>query len=67
MSEDNYYVVCNHPSGIGYCALMGFASDNSEPVPTVTDRRFPTVREAFEWAESEGSEYGTSIAGDVEW
>lgn len=67
MSADNYHVVHNHPSGSGYCVVMGFASDEDEPVPSAGSRKFESVREAFEWAEAEWSEYGTSIAGDVEW
>jgi len=67
VSADNYYVVHNHPSGKGYCVVMGFASDESEPKPPAEPQRFNSVRSAFEWAELEDSEYGTSIAEDVEW
>lgn len=67
MSADNYHVIHNHPSGSGYCVVMGFASEETDPAPRADQQRFDTVREAFEWAESEWSEYGTSIAEDVEW
>lgn len=67
MSADNYHAIHNHPSGSGYCVVMGFASDESEPTPRPDARKFATVREAFDWAEAEWSEYGTSVAEDVDW
>lgn len=67
MSADNYYVIHNHPSGTGYCAVMGFASVDEGPIPTMDHKQFDTVRQAFEWAQDEYSEYGVSIAKDVDW
>lgn len=62
MSADNYYVIRKHPDG-GFAALMGFASDDREPVIDTdrTYKTFETVGQAVMWASDEYSEYGVSI------
>lgn len=67
MSADNFYVIHDHPSGSGYCAVMGFASEEDDVTPNMDHRRFDSVRQALEWAQDEYSEYGVSVAEDVEW
>lgn len=59
MSADNYYVVRPDPSGYGWYALMGFASDDSEPEVDIDhDPWFATKDEAIDWALLQHSEYG---------
>ncbi len=67
MSADNYHVIHNHPSGSGYCVVHCDVSSETKPSPRHDARRFDTVRQAFEYAEAEESEYGTRIAEDVDW
>ena len=60
MSADNYYVIRRHPHG-GYAAVMGFASTAEEPKARPDHQSFSTLGAALDFANSEYSEYGTSI------
>jgi len=66
MSADNYYMIRKHPNG-KYVALMGFASDPTEPTvePDREYEFFDDPMDAFFWAQGlewpDAPEYGVSI------
>lgn len=65
MSADNYYLIRNHPAG-GFAAVMGFASDEYEPIAYHDHKSYATVDEALNYALSEYSEYGVSVHSECE-
>jgi hypothetical protein len=62
MSADNYYMIRKHPTG-GFCAIECCASEDDETDPEARPgmKSWPTVDEAFDYAEMQYSEYGTRI------
>jgi hypothetical protein len=62
MSADNYYMIRKHPTG-GFCAIECCASEDDETDPEARPgmKSWPTVEEAFDYAEMQYSEYGTRI------
>ncbi len=64
MSADNYFTIRKHPAG-GYAAVMGFASDRTEPKATIDHWQFETVPEALAYADEQWTEYGVSIHPEV--
>lgn len=72
MSADNYYVVRIHPSG-GFTYVMGFASDEEDEfeIPVEEGRfgwgmSFLSVKDAFQAACEDYSEYGVSVHPECE-
>lgn len=61
MSADNYFVVRPHPGG-GFTPIMGFASDDRDRAPQMTDPSFATPEEALSAVLNEYAEYGHSIS-----
>lgn len=65
MSADNFYFITHHPMG-GYAVLMGFASNDEEPlVATAKSLRFDSLPEAISYANEEYSEYGVQISKGI--
>lgn len=60
MSADNYYVIRKHPNG-GFAAVMGFESDNNYPEAKPSQTSWPSVGDAWDWADTQYSEYGVSV------
>jgi hypothetical protein len=65
VSSDNYYIIRKHPKG-GFAAVMGFASDDTDPVARDSDRRFDSIESAFVYGTHEYSEYGVSLHPECE-
>lgn len=65
MSADNYYSVRRVADK--WYATMGFASDEGEVYPDVDkDQSFNSFEEAYDFADSDWTEYGVQWAKDID-